>query len=170
MDWLLALVVLGAYFSGLYLGSQIHQERHPMSSMERKITPQLDIALANLLGLCAGIIDVLEHKDPWTPAARGHVISQLRAGIKLVTGATTPKVTIVRSDDWIAMYVDGELRAEGHKIPPELAARALGAELDLSLDGADIDRLIDKTGRYPGTLAALKAGKWDEPMQEVLQP
>lgn len=139
--------------------------------MKKKTTPQLDVALAALLGTCQGISEVLQHNDPWTPEARQNAIHELRTSIDLVTSAVMPSVAIVRDDDWSAMYVDGELRAEGHKIPPELAARALGAEIDHSMDAEDISAFIDHAGgRFPGTLAALKARKWVDPIQEVLQP
>lgn len=82
-----------------------------------------------------------------------------------------PKVTIIRDEDWMGMYVDGILRAEGHVVTPEMAALVLGADLELvGVDHRKISRILDEHGSCPGTLADLRAGTWNPPTNKVLIP
>lgn len=81
------------------------------------------------------------------------------------------KVTIIRDDDWMGMYVDGVLRAEGHVVTAEMAALVLGCEIEIAGgDQRKISRLLDEHGSCPGTLADLRAGKWNPPTNKVLVP
>lgn len=38
------------------------------------------------------------------------------------------EVKIIHSDDWVALYVDGEVKAQGHSLPPRDVLAAVDIE------------------------------------------
>jgi hypothetical protein len=81
------------------------------------------------------------------------------------------RIEIIRGSDWQALYVDGELRAEGHVLTPEMVALVLGATVvHPNISQEKIERDLDHYARCPGTLGALARGEWDDHKHTIIQP
>lgn len=81
-----------------------------------------------------------------------------------------PKVTILRDDDWMSLYIDGILRAEGHTITPEMTARALGAEVvpyDHRLSTA-YTRHLDRFGSAPAAIGEIGSDRHTKPDPDTI--
>lgn len=40
------------------------------------------------------------------------------------------KITLVSCDDWVAIYIDGKLKTQNHRLSPDEVLSAIGVEFD----------------------------------------
>ena len=61
------------------------------------------------------------------------------------------KVTVIEVDDWIGLYKDGQLVAEGHRLEPKEVLVALGIDCKHKWYEGELD-----SGTFPESLSELE--------------
>ena len=82
---------------------------------------------------------------------------------------TLKEITVVDGDDWLGLYVDGELTLEGHGRSRHADILAFGAQhapYTVKLLFADTEWL-QKNGRLPKQLDAVKVVSEDAPQADL---
>lgn len=104
------------------------------------------------------------------PACSGQTeLGPYVAGMSTEQAVQTNEITVVDGDDWLGLYVNGDLKLQGHGRSRHADILAFGAEYapyTVSLVFADVEWLHEE-GQLPEVLSEVKVESTSEPRADL---